>query len=405
MMTTPAIANTAEASLDVDALRADTPGCADGTHLLACGSALMPRPVLRAMTEHLELEACIGGYEAHAAKADELDTVYDLLAKLVGGAREEIAVMENATVAWCHAFYALPFEPGDRIVTCEAEYAANYVAFLQRKKRDGIEIDIVPSNEAGAVDLAALEQTIGPRTKLIAMTWVPTNGGLVNPAAEVGWIAKKTGVPFLLDACQAVGQMPIDVTALNCDFLTATARKFLRGPRGMGFLWMRRDWVSRLEPAMIDHFAAPWVERDAYRLRDDARRFETWENAYALRVGLREAASYALDLGIEAIQARSWSLAERLRAGLSELPDVAVRDAGAVNCAIVSFESLGQDPKAVVGAMRERGIVIGLSDPSSTRLDAERRKLPRLLRAAPHCFNTEEEIDRLIEAVQEAPKG
>lgn len=405
MMLTPATASTAEAPLDVDALRADTPGCADGTHLLACGSALMPRPVLRAMTEHLELEARIGGYEAHAAKADELDTVYDVLARLVGGARDEIAVMENATVAWCHAFYALPFEAGDRIVTCEAEYAANYVAFLQRKKRDGIEIDIVPSDEAGAVDLAALEETIGPRTKLIAMTWVPTNGGLVNPAAEVGRIARNAGVPFLLDACQAVGQLPIDVATLHCDFLTATARKFLRGPRGMGFLWMRRDWVRRLEPAMIDHFAAPWVERGAYRLRDDARRLETWENAYALRAGLGAAASYALDLGIEAIQARAWCLAERLRAGLSELPGVAVRDAGAVNCAIVSFESQGQDPQAVVAAIRERGIVIGLSDPSSTRLDAERRKLPRLLRAAPHYFNTEDEIDRLVEAVQEARKG
>jgi len=405
MMSTPATASTAEAPLDVDALRADTPGCADGTHLLACGSALMPRPVLRAMTEHLELEARIGGYEAHGAKADELDTVYDVLARLVGGARDEIAVMENATVAWCHAFYALPFEAGDRIVTCEAEYAANYVAFLQRKKRDGIEIDIVPSDEAGAVDLAALEETIGPRTKLIAMTWVPTNGGLVNPAAEVGRIARNAGVPFLLDACQAVGQLPIDVATLHCDFLTATARKFLRGPRGMGFLWMRRDWVRRLEPAMIDHFAAPWVERGAYRLRDDARRLETWENAYALRAGLGAAASYALDLGIEAIQARAWCLAERLRAGLSELPGVAVRDAGAVNCAIVSFESQGQDPQAVVAAIRERGIVIGLSDPSSTRLDAERRKLPRLLRAAPHYFNTEDEIDRLVEAVQEARKG
>jgi len=405
MMLTPATASTAEAPLDVDALRADTPGCADGTHLLACGSALMPRPVLRAMTEHLELEARIGGYEAHAAKADELDTVYDVLARLVGGARDEIAVMENATVAWCHAFYALPFEAGDRIVTCEAEYAANYVAFLQRKKRDGIEIDIVPSDEAGAVDLAALEETIGPRTKLIAMTWVPTNGGLVNPAAEVGRIARNAGVPFLLDACQAVGQLPIDVATLHCDFLTATARKFLRGPRGMGFLWMRRDWVRRLEPAMIDHFAAPWVERGAYRLRDDARPLETWENAYALRAGLGAAASYALDLGIEAIQARAWCLAERLRAGLSELPGVAVRDAGAVNCAIVSFESQGQDPQAVVAAIRERGIVIGLSDPSSTRLDAERRKLPRLLRAAPHYFNTEDEIDRLVEAVQEARKG
>ena len=389
----------ATTSLDIAAIRADTPGCAEGIHLLACGSALMPRPVLRAMTEHLELEARIGGYEAQAARAEELDAVYDVLAALVGGARDEIAVMENATVAWCHAFYAMSFAPGDRIVTCEAEYAANYVAFLQRRKRDGIEIDVVASTPAGAVDLGALEEAIEPRTKLIAMTWVPTNGGLVNPAAEVGAIAKRHGVPFLLDACQAVGQMPIDVAALGCDVLAATTRKFLRGPRGMGFLWMARDWVRRLEPAMIDHFAAPWVERDAYRLREDARRFETWENAYALRAGLAEAARYALDLGLNAIQEQAWALADDLRAGLAALPGVRVRDAGAVNCAIVSFTVEGRAPAAVVVALRERGITIGASDPSSTRLDAERRDLPVLLRAAPHYYNTKGEVARMVEAV------
>ncbi|MEL7542292.1 MAG: aminotransferase class V-fold PLP-dependent enzyme [Pseudomonadota bacterium] len=368
--------------------------------MLACGSALMPRPVIDAITDHIALEARIGGYEAHAVMGDQLDAVYDVVGELVGAASDEIALLENATVAWCHAFYALPLQAGDRVVTCEAEYAANYVAFLQRRKRDGIEIDIAPSDETGAVDLSALEALIGPRTRLIAMTWIPTNGGLVNPAAEVGAIAQRHKVPFLLDACQAVGQIPIDVEAIGCDFLSATARKFLRGPRGMGFLYVRRDWIARLEPVTIDHFAAPWVERDGYELRTDARRFETWENAYALRAGLGCAARYALDLGLDAIRARAWGLADRLRANLANTPGVRVRDAGSVNCAIVSFEAEGREPAPIVRSLRERGIAIGTSSASSTRIDAERRSLPTLLRTAPHVYNTASEIDRLTETLE-----
>lgn len=383
----------------VDAIRAETPGVAQVNHLLACGSALMPRPVIDAVTGHLELEAGIGGYEAEEAMAGTLDSVYDAVARLLNADRDEIAVVENATVGWCQAFYALRFRPGDRILTSEAEYAANYVAFLQRQRRDGIVIDVVPSDATGALDLHALRSMLDERVKLIAVTWIPTNGGLVNPAAEIGRIAADHDIRFLLDACQAVGQLPIDVRALQCDFLTGTGRKFLRGPRGTGFLYVRRALLDSLEPAMIDHFAAPWTGRDEYRLRPDARRFETWENSYALRAGLRAAVLYALDLGLEPIQQRAWSLASRLRTLLAELPGAQVRDLGDTNCAIVSFTVDGLDPEPTVAALGDRGIRIGASEPSSTLIDAQRRALPTLLRAAPHYYNTDAEIDALVAAL------
>jgi len=389
-------------SIELEKVRAETPGVQHGIHMLASGAALMPTPVLDAVIDHLHLEAQIGGYEAHAARAAELDGVYDSVAQLIGADRREIALVENATAAWCHAFYALPLKPGDRILTGEAEYAANYVAFLQRAKRDGAVIDVVPSDADGALDVAALEAMIDARVALIAMTWAPTNGGLLNPAAEVGAIARRHEIPYLLDACQAVGQMPIDVAALGCDFLSATGRKFLRGPRGTGFLYVRGEWLERLEPAMIDHFGAPWVSTNEYRLRDDARRFEKWENAYALRAGLGAAADYALALGLESIQAAAWMLADYARAAIDSQTGWHVEDLGRDRSAIVSFSIEGlNEPRPVVLKLREQGIRIGASDPESTRLDAERRKLPTIFRIAPHYYNTQEEVDRVVDALAE----
>ena len=357
----------------------------------------MPDRVVDAIVNHTILESQIGGYEAQARQSKALDQIYDTVADHIGAKRHEIALMENATVAWCHAFYALPLKARSRILTCEAEYAANYVAFLHRAKRDDLIIEVVPSDETGTLNVAALEATMDEDVGLIAITWIPTNGGLVNPAAAVGEVARKYNVPYLLDACQAVGQMRIDVETLGCDFLSATGRKFLRGPRGTGFLYVRDHWLETLEPAMIDHFGAPWTARDRYQLRQDARRFETWENSYALRAGLGAAIEYADTIGIEKIEAHVSHLAGFCREQLQQNSKINLRDIGNHQCAIVSFTADGADPADIVDKMGKAGFAIGTSTASSTRLDAERRKLPTILRMAPHYYNTEEEISRAIE--------
>ena len=387
-------------SLDIDEIRKQTPGTRYGVHLIASGAALMPQCVIDAVVEHTQLEAQIGGYEAHARCADQLDQVYDWVASHIGASRHEIALMENASVAWAHAFYAIPLASGSRILTCEAEYAANYVAFLQRAKRDNLRIEVVPSDADGALDTAALEAAIDTDVSLISLTWVPTNGGLVNPAEAVGRIANRYAIPYLLDACQAAGQMPIDVQKLGCDFLSATGRKFLRGPRGTGFLYVREKWLQHLEPVMIDHFAAPWIAQDRYALREDARRFETWENAYALRAGLGAAVQYATELGIDLIEQRLRYLADYTRNQLQQLPACRLMDLGAHRCAIVSFQVDGADAGQIREKMLSAGYAIGSSPASSTRLDAERRNLPTLLRIAPHYYNLESEIDACIDQLR-----
>ena len=387
--------------MDIEKIRKETPGLAHGIHLMACGSALAPQPVVDAVMAYLDLEAKIGGYEAHAQESAMLDGAYQSVARLIGAKPREIAIMENATAAWCQAFYALPLKAGDRIITCQAEYAANCVAYLHRQKKDGIEIDIVPNDETGALDLVALEKMICEKTKLITITWVPTNGGLANPAAAVGAIAKNHGVPYLLDACQAVGQMPVNVEALNCDFLSATGRKFLRGPRGTGFLYIREKWLESLEPAALDHFSAPLVDSSQYAVRDDARRFETWENSYALRAGLKVACDYAMDIGLEAIQQRAWGLAGSLREKLALLPGCRIMDLGTEKCAIVSFTIDGLEPQHAVESLKTHGIAIGMTRPGSSLLDAERRNLPVMLRISPHYYNDEADLDACIQALKD----
>ncbi|WP_256806606.1 aminotransferase class V-fold PLP-dependent enzyme [Bradyrhizobium sp. Bra64] len=382
--------------IDINRIRADTPAASRLAYLHNAGAALMPVPVAEVMKQHIDLESEVGGYAAADLEADRLDAVYGSVARLLKAAPDEIALVENATVAWQMAFYALEFRKGDRILTAEAEYAANYVAFLQVAKRTGAIIDVVPSDSSGELDIQALERMIDERVKLIAITWVPTNGGLVNPAAAIGKIARARGIPYLLDACQAVGQMTVDVEAIGCDMLSATGRKFLRGPRGTGFLYVRRAMLQQLEPPMIDHFAAPWVSRDEYRLRDDARRFETWENNYAARLGLGAAVDYALDIGIGPIEQRCRLLADRLRSRLAAIGGIRIRDLGRAPGAIVSFTMEGHQADAVVESALAAGITIGASDPASTRIDAEVRSLPPVVRASPHYYNTEAEIDRLI---------
>jgi len=383
--------------IDMDRIRADTPAASRRAYLHNAGAALMPVPVVEAIKGHIDLEAEIGGYAAAAKESERLEGAYDSVARLLNAAPEEIALVENATVAWQMAFYALAFQPGDRILTAEAEYAANYVAYLQTARRTGARVEVVPSDSSGELDVAALEGMIDERVKLISITWVPTNGGLANPAAAIGKVARRHRIAFLLDACQAVGQMPVDVEAIGCDMLSATGRKFLRGPRGTGFLYVRRAMLDRLEPPMIDHYAAPWVARDQYKLREDARRFENWENNYAGRRGLGVAVDYALAIGLDAIEARCRLLAGRLRSGLGAISGVELRDLGRNPSAIVSFTIEGHEAEDIVARAGRAGITIGASDPASTRLDAEARRLPDLVRASPHYYNTEAEVDRLIE--------
>lgn len=388
-------------NFDITRARAETPGCGHVLHFNAAGSSLPPQCVVDAQKAHLDLEAEMGGYEAADVRHDAIEHSYDAIAQLLNCQRDEIAIIENATRAWDMAFYAIPFNPGDRILTAQAEYGSNYIAYLQVAQRTGAVIEVIPNDEWGQVSVAALRQMMDARVKLISITHIPTNGGLVNPATEIGAVAREWNCLYLLDACQSAGQMPLDVQAIGCDMLSATGRKYLRGPRGSGFLYVRRAALAQLDPPMLDLHAATWVARDRYEVRADARRFENWETNYAAKIGLGVAVDYALNWGLAAIWARVHYLGELLRLRLAHVPGVAVRDLGKTRCGIVTFTHASHDPAAIKAALAAHHprINVTTTSPFGTRLDMEARGLSLMVRASLHYYNDEDEIEQFCQAL------
>jgi cysteine desulfurase/selenocysteine lyase len=384
---------------DIERARRETPGCKNVMHFNNAGAALQPAPVIDAVFEHLRLEAEVGGYEAKAQAADKAERVYDALAAMLGCGRDEIAIIENATRAWDMAFYSIRFSPGDRILTAASEYASNYIAYLQVARRTGAIIEVVPDDGHGQISIEELRRRIDDRVKLISITHVPTNNGLVNPAAEVGRVAREAGALYLLDACQSAGQMPLNVEEIGCDMLSGTGRKYLRGPRATGFLYVRRGLIERLEPPMLDLHAAELTGRDEFKIRADARRFENWETNFAGKIGLGVAVDYAMRWGLESIRSRVYMLGDMIRSRLANIPRVSLLDTGAEKCGIVCFTVEGKAAEEVRAELAPRRINVWVSQRRDTRLEGPDFLLPDVVRASVHYYNTEEEVERLCEAI------
>jgi cysteine desulfurase/selenocysteine lyase len=382
-------------------LRADTPGVENVLHFNNAGAGLMSSRVLTAVKDHLDLEARIGGYEAAAHAAVLRQRPYDAIAGYLNCDASEVAIVENATVAWNQAFFSVldTMSAGDRILTAEAEYASNYLTYLKAAQDRGVKIDVVPSTNAGELDVGALANMIDARAKLISVTHIPTNGGLVNPAAAIGKVARSAGVPYLLDACQSVGQRALDVQEIGCDFLTATGRKYLRGPRGTGFLYASKAAMERFPAPVIDLHSARWDRADGFTWADGAARYENWEFYEAGRIGLGVAVDVMLEIGADRIENRVEALADRLRDRLSDLPGYGVHDLGNTRCGIVTFSHPNLEATDIQATLRTRNINVSSSSTASTRIDMEKRGLPTLVRASVHYYNTEDEVDRFVEAV------
>jgi selenocysteine lyase/cysteine desulfurase len=389
------------ATIDVTAARALTPGCEHVLHLNHAGASLLPQPVLDAVIDHLRLEGRIGGYEAADQAAPLLQRTYDALATLLGATPDQVALTDSATTAWNAAVQALPLGAGDRVLLGRAEYGGNAISLLRLRERTGCELVLVGDDRDGQIDVAALEAELqaGP-TALVSLVHAPTGSGLVNPAEEVGRLCRAAGAPYLLDASQSVGQMPVDVEAIGCDLLVGNGRKFLRAPRGTGFLYVRPSMLPRLHPPTLDLRSGDWVAPERYEERPDARRFEQFECDMAGRIGLGVAVDHALGWGLEAIAERTAALAAGLRARLGEVPGVTVRDKGRRLSAITTFTVEGREPSQVVAALRAEGVNTSVTALSQAQHDLPHRGLGDVVRASVHYISTEDELDRAASAVR-----
>ena len=387
--------------IDLEAVRADTPGCHRGVFLDSAGSSLPPVRVLDEVINHLHREAEIGGYRAAEERLDDLEAGYAVLASALGCHPDEVAFTDSATRSWLAVFDAIPLAAGDRVLCTEAEYAGNAVPILRRAAEVGASVELIRSDATGAVDLAALGELLDERVRIVSLVHVPTNGGLVNPVAPVVEAAHEVGALVMLDACQSAGQVPL--AGLAADVITGTGRKWLRGPRGTGFLAVRRSVLERLRPRQVDLHSGTWTGPDRYELRSDARVFELWESNIADRLGLIAAFRYALDLGIDEIATAVEDRGEHLRKGLAELPRVTVHDLGTRRCGLVTFSVAGMTAAAVRDRLREKGVTVTVSGVTSTQHDMTRRGLDTIVRASPHYFVSPAQLDEAVAAVADLP--
>jgi selenocysteine lyase/cysteine desulfurase len=388
-------------SPDLARWRSETPGCNDLVHLNNAGAALVPRPVRDAVLGHLALEEKLGGYEAADAQVEPIRRVYGDVARLLGAQARNVALVQNSTVAFAQAISAFDLGSGDVVVTSRSDYASNQIMYLSLARRRGVKIVRAPDAPEGGVDPEAVRKLVAQRRPaLVALTWIPTNSGLVQPVGAVGRICREAEVPYLIDGCQAVGQIPLDVEQLHCDFLAATARKFLRGPRGLGFLYASdRILKAGAHPLLVDMHGATWTDADTFELTPDARRFETWEFAHALVLGLGAAARYALEVGLDTARDRARELAEYARTRLAAVPGVRVLDRGPELCAIVTVAVAGRNTSDLKLELRRQGINTSSPQREDAVIDMDEKRTESALRISPHYYNTREEIDTAVEAL------
>jgi selenocysteine lyase/cysteine desulfurase len=390
---------------EIQKFRNETRGTSEWAHFNNAGASLPPDEVVETVIHYLSEEASQGGYEMEYKYKDQLENVYGLIARLIHAETDEVAIVENASMAWGLAFNGIEFKKGDVIITSEMEYVTNLLGFLNAEQTHGIQILVIPNDEHGNFSLQALEEAISPQTRLIAITHIASTAGVVVPVAEIGKIARKHNILYLVDACQTIGQIPVNVKEIGCDILSTTGRKYLRAPRGTGFLYVRKEIQDSLKILFMDGHTAQLVNENAFKIRNDARRFELFEKNRALTLGLGKAIEYALNIGIGRIWQRIQFLAGEMRRQLGNIDGVNVHDHGEQKCGIVTFSVNGIGSSHIKAELAEKKINVSVGLAKSTLIYMNRHSLTTVVRASVHYYNSEEEITRICSALVSIAKS
>lgn len=382
-------------------IRSQTSGCEKVIHLNNAGASLPADQVIETITDYLKEEAILGGYETEAKYLNQINRVYELVAELINAEKDEIALFENASAAWQTAFKGINFQPGDEILTCEMEYVSNLIGFVDIKNNCGVIVTVIPNDEKGDFSIEKLSQSISSKTRMIAVTHISSSGGGMVPIEAIGKIAKKHNLLYMVDACQSAGQYPLDVKEINCHILSATGRKYMRAPRGTGFLFVRKEIQKNITPLLLDFQAATNVSLDSYTLRQDARRFELYEKNRALILGLGKATEYILNIGIANIWKRVSKIAELTRNKLIAIPTLKLQEIGSQRSGIIAFTLKDIDSGLVKAKLAKRQINVSIGGSQATPIYMENRQLETIVRASVHYYNNEADIDTFVTALNE----
>ena len=390
---------------EIQKLRSETRGTSEWAHFNNAGASLPPDQVVETVIQYLREESLLGGYETEHVRRDQLENVYELIARLIHADKDEVAIVENASMAWGLAFNGIEFNRGDEIITSEMEYVTNLLGFLNAEQSQGVQIKVVPNDEQGNFSLRALQECITKQTKLIAITHIASTAGAVLPIVEIGKIARRNHILYLVDACQTVGQIPIHVGEIGCDILSATGRKYLRAPRGTGFLYVRKEIQDKLKIFLMDGYTAQLNSENSFEIRKDARRFELYEKNRALTLGLGKAIEYALNIDMGRIWQQIQFLAGLMRRQLTNIEGITVHDQGDQQCGIVTFSVSGIGSSHVKTWLAEKKIHVSVGLAKSTLIYMNRNSLSTVVRASVHYYNTEEEINEMCRALKSIVKS
>ena len=388
--------------MTLEEARQETPACLEQIHLNNAGASLPPEMVLNTVTNYLNEEARRGGYELMADKQSAIQETYEWAGRVFNCSAENVAFVGSASDALYRALSAIPFEKGDVILTTEDDYSSNQLAFLSLVSRMGLKLLRAPRIEAGGVDEEALCLLIRKhKPKCVCVTHMPTNHGLIQPLDEIGAECSRSGAYYIVDACQTFGQIPLDVQKYQCDFLCVTGRKWMRGPRGTGLLYVSdRVLKEELMPLYFDLMGVHWTAKDTYRLKEGAKRFEWFERSVGLQLGLGAAMRYYMEAGPDWIWSRLQELAVHTRKQLSLHTRLRIIDEGEHKGAIVSSGNPDMDLHKLKNTIKEAGINVGFGRRENALIDLKRKGHQWFLRISPHYYNTIEEIDQCISVLE-----
>lgn len=392
--------------MNTDKIRQDIKGLSDGKIFLNnAGSSLMPQVVLDSMINYLHQEEQFGGYEVANRNAELLEQFYDETAKLINCKSSNIAFATSATDAYAKALSSIVFKERDVIITTVDDYISNQIVFISLQKKLNVKVIRTKNLSDNELDLEDLEHLIKEhRPKLVAVTHIPTNSGLIQNVESVGKICRQYDVLYLVDACQSVGQLEVDVEKIGCDFLTATGRKFMRGPRGTGFLYVSDKVLEQnYAPLLLDMRGANWSEFDDYELFKTAKRFEHWEISYASLLGLMEATKYANAVGMQEIENYNRKLSEKLRQNLKN-NGFNVWDWGNNLSSIVTFSGPDGDLENIQKVLKENNVFFSVTYKNSALIDFTNKNINGIVRLSPHYFNTVDEIEKVSEILKNSLK-